>query len=185
MVCSVWLPSVASNDFHSRWAAYDDSVKAMPLILAAASSAASRSAILRLERDREGVLDDRRLERPVSRRSIVEDRRPAQRRGAGAGDPDGFGGHAVRLGGGQDVRRGEAPRAVDEDADTEALALTRSDALDPAGLDRDALLEPSDDADVGVSRTQRRGGVEGPIGHVAHAPRSLAEGSLRCGLCPR
>ena len=47
MTCSVKLPSVAANVFHSRWAAYIDSVKAMPLTLLAAVSAARRSAILR------------------------------------------------------------------------------------------------------------------------------------------
>ena len=45
MTCSVRLPSVAAKVFHSRWAAYVDSVKAMPLTPAAAWSAASRSPI--------------------------------------------------------------------------------------------------------------------------------------------
>src|SRR4051812_19922615 len=45
MTCSVRLPSVAAKVFHSRCAAYDDSVKPMPLTALAAWSAARRSAI--------------------------------------------------------------------------------------------------------------------------------------------
>ena len=102
----------------------------------------------------------------MGRRPVVEAGPVAQRRGAGAGDADGLGGDAVGLGGGQDVRRGEAPRAVDEDADAEPFALAGGDALDPAGLDRDALLEAPDDADVGVRRALGGGRVEGAIGQV-------------------
>ncbi len=47
MVCSVYEPSVSANVFHSRCAAYIDSVNTMPWTDAAALSAASRSAILR------------------------------------------------------------------------------------------------------------------------------------------
>ncbi len=47
IVCSVNDPSVAAKVFHSRWAAYIDSVKVTPRTPDAASSAASRSAILR------------------------------------------------------------------------------------------------------------------------------------------
>ena len=108
----------------------------MPLTRLAARSAASRSPILRLERDRERILLDRRLVRAVGRRAVVEPGPVAEGGRAGPGDPDGLVGDAIGLGGGQDVRRGEAPRAVDEDADAEALALARGDALDPAGLDR-------------------------------------------------
>ena len=74
----------------------------------------------------------------------------AERGGAGPGDADRLGRDPVGLGRGQDVRRREAPGAVDEDPDPEALALAGGDAFDPSGLDRDALLEPPDDADVGV-----------------------------------
>ena len=45
IVCSVCDPSVAAYVFHSRWAAYVDSVNAMPLTPAATWSAASRSPI--------------------------------------------------------------------------------------------------------------------------------------------
>ena len=148
----------------------------MPLTRLAASVGGEQVGDLALERDRERVLVDRRLERAVGRRPVVEPGPVAERGRARPGDPDGLGGDAVGLGGGQDVRRGEAPRAVDEDADAEALALAGGDALDPAGLDRDALLEPSDDPDIGVRRALGGGRVEGAIGQVAHARRSLAEG---------
>ena len=121
---------------------------------------------LGLERDRERVLLERRLVAAAGRRPIVEAGLVAQRGGARPGDPDGFGGDAVGLRGRQDVRRGEAPRAIDEDADAEALALTGRHALDPAGLDRDALLETTDAPDVGIARAARRGSVERAIGQV-------------------
>ena len=47
MTCSVKLPSDAAKVFSSRWAAYIDSVQAMPLTPNRARSAASRSATLR------------------------------------------------------------------------------------------------------------------------------------------
>ena len=100
----------------------------------------------------------------------------AQRGRAGAGDPDRFGGDPIRFRRGQDVRCGEAPGAVDEDANAESLALARGDALDPAALDRDALLEPPDDADVGVSGAPRGCRIESAKRQVSHARRSLAEG---------
>ena len=149
----------------------------MPLTRAAASSAASRSRDLGLERDREGVLLERRLVVAASRRPVVEAGLVAQRGRARPGDPDRLRGDAVRLGRGQDVRRGEAPRAIDEDADAEPFALAGGHALDAAGLDRDALLEPPDDADIGISGALGGGRVEGAIGQVSHEPRSLAEGS--------
>ncbi len=121
---------------------------------------------MRLERDREGVLLDRRLERAVGRRAVVETGPVAERGRARPGDPDRLVGDAVGLGGGQDVRRGKAPRAVDEDADPETLALRRGDTLDPAGLDGDALLEPADDPDIGVRRALGGGRVEGAICQV-------------------
>ena len=134
-------------------------------------------ADLALERDRERVFGDRRFVAAAGRRTVGEDGRVAQRGGARAGDAHGLAGHAVHLGGGQDVAAGEPPGAVDEDADAEPLALARGDALDAAGADGNALIEPADDPDIGVAGAQRRGGVEGAVGQVSHAPRSLAEGS--------
>ncbi len=43
MTCSVYEPSLAANVFSSRWAAYIDSVQAMPSTRRSASSAAIRS----------------------------------------------------------------------------------------------------------------------------------------------
>ena len=84
------------------------------------------------------------------------------------------------------MRGREPPRAVDEDADAEPLALTRRDAFDPPRLDRDALLEPPDDAHVGVGRALDGGCVEGAIGQIWHGRRSLAEGTPddMLGVCP-
>ena len=57
---------------------------------------------------------------------------------------------SIGLGRGQDVRRGEPPRALDQDPDPEALAFAGRDAFDTPGLDGDALVEASDD--VGGTR---------------------------------
>ena len=123
---------------------------------------------LRLERDRERVLDERGLEAAAGGRPVVEGDAVAQGGGAGPGDPDGLGGDPVGLGGGQPVRRGEPPRAVDEDADAEALGLVAEHAGQAAGLDVDRLLAAADDADVGVRGAAGRGGVERPVGDLAH-----------------
>jgi hypothetical protein len=80
-------------------------------------------ADLRLERDAERVLTDRRLEPSVGGRAIVELGRFTEGRRGGAGDPDGVAGDPVRLGGREDVRAREAPRTVDEDPDPEAVGL--------------------------------------------------------------
>ena len=134
---------------------------------------------LGLERDLERILGQRRLVVPVRRRAIIEDGRASERGGARPGDPDGLAGDTVGLGDGQDVRRGEAPGAIDQDAHAEALALSGGDPLDPSGLDRDAFVTPPDDADVRVARAQHRGRIKGAIGEFLHARRSLAEG--QCG----
>ena len=58
-------------------------------------------------------------------------------------DPIGFDGRHLRG-------ARETPRAVDEDADAEALALPGRDALDATALDGDRFVETPDDPDVGV-----------------------------------
>ncbi len=131
-------------------------------------------ADLRLERDRERVLHDRRRVRPVGGRPVVELDPMAQRGGRRLGDPDGLGGDPVDLGGLEPVAAGEAPRAVDQDPDPEALALARGDALDPARLDRDRLVDLLDDPDVGVRRALdgcRRQGAVGQVSHRRHDSR--------------
>ena len=133
-------------------------------------------ADLAIERDLERVLLDRRLEAALGRWPVRQHDRLAHGGRRRPGDPHGLAGDAVGLGGGQDVARGEAPGTVDEDADPEAFALARRDAFDPSRLDRDALVEPPDDADVRVARAEGRGRVEGAFGQVSHARRSLAEG---------
>ena len=151
----------------------------MPLTLRGGLVGGEQVGDLALERDRERVLLDRRLVRAVGRRPVVEHRRLAQRGAARPGDAHGLGGDAVGLGRRQDVAAGEAPRAVDEDADPEALALAGGDALDPTGLDGDRFVEPADDPRVRIPGAQERGGVEGALGQVSHAAASLAEGSGR------
>ena len=127
---------------------------------------------LRVERDRERVLLDGRFERAVGRRPIVEHHRGAQGGGRCTRDPDGFAGDAIRLRGRQDVRARKAPRAVDQHPDAETFVLAGGDAFDAAGLDRDGLAEPSDDARVGVPRTERHGRVEGTVGDFPHWGRA-------------
>src|SRR5262249_3394309 len=85
-----------------------------------------------------------------------------------AGDPDGLGGNGVGFRGGEDARAREPPAAVDEDADPEALAPARRDALDAAVLDRDRLPEALNDADVGVARPRCDGGIKGTLAQFAH-----------------
>jgi hypothetical protein len=133
-------------------------------------------ADLGLQRDLEWILRDRRLVAAVRGRPIVERGRVAEGGGAGPGDPDGLAGDPVGLGGGHHVRGREPPGAVDEHTDAEPLALPGGNALDPSGLDRDALVPPAHDPDVRIPGAQHRGRVERPIGQLLHARRSLAEG---------
>ena len=60
MICSVNEPSVAANVFHSRWAAYIDSVNAMPFGRGRLVGG-QQVRDLALERDRERVFLERRL----------------------------------------------------------------------------------------------------------------------------
>ena len=131
-------------------------------------------ADLLLQRDAERVLLDRRLERAVGGRPVVEPDPVAEGRRGGPRDPDRLGGDAVGLGGGQDARAGEAPAAVDEDANPEALALAGGDALDPAALDGDRLVATVDDPDVGVGGTLLDGGIEGTVAQVTHRGRRVS-----------
>ena len=59
-----------------------------------------------------------------------------------------------------------------EDPDAEPFVLAGCDAFDAAGLDRDGLAEASDDARVGVPRTERHGRVEGTVGEIPHWGRA-------------
>ena len=127
---------------------------------------------LRVQRDREGVLLDGGFERAVSRRPIVEHHRGAQGGGRSPCDPDGFAGDPVSLRGRQDVRARKPPCAIDQDPDAEPLVLAGGDAFDAAGLDRNGLAEPPNDARVGVPRTERHGRVEGTVGDIPHWGRA-------------
>ena len=135
---------------------------------------------LRLERDRERVLDDGGLERAVGRRAIVEHDRSSEGGGRRLRDPDGLGRHAVDLGRIDAPGAREAPRAVDEDADAEPFALAAGHALDAAGLDRDRFGEAVDDPDVRVGGAPSGRGVQGPIGQVAHRRQGIRGPSPWC-----
>ncbi len=127
---------------------------------------------LALERDRERVLLDGRLEAAVGRGTVVElDGVPESRR-ARLRDPHGIGGGAIRLGGREVMAGGEAPRPVDEHPDAEPLGLARLHTLDAGGLDVDRFLDPPDHAHVGVARAQGGGRVEGTVSQIAHWPES-------------
>ena len=171
MVCSVYEPSVAANVFHSRWAAYIDSVNAIPFTPRGRLVGGQQVPDLALERDGERVFLDRRLVAAMGRWTWGEVGRLAQRRGARTGDPHGLGGHAIGLIEAQDVAAGEAPGAIDDDADAEPLALVRGDALDATGLDRDRFIEAANDPRVGVSGAEGRGGIECALGEVSHQDR--------------
>ncbi len=151
-------------------------------------------ADLALERDLERILLHRRLVRAVGGGPVVEDRRDAQGGRARAGDAGRLGGHGIGFLEREDVTAREAPRPVDEDADTEALALAGRHAFDASGLDGDQFIEAADDAHIRVPRAQERGRIEGAIGQVSHAADSLAEGvrrrhcrcpDARAGRCAR
>ena len=134
---------------------------------------------LLLQRNLERVLLDRGLVGAVRRRSVVEADPLAERGGGGPGDPDGLAGDAVGLGRRQAVRAGEAPRAVDEDPDAEALGLARGDALDAAGLDGDRLVDAADDANVGIARAELGGRIQGSVGEISHREGEGSRGSPR------
>ena len=136
-------------------------------------------ADLLLQGDRERVLRGRGLEPAVGRWPIVEDHGPAHGRGAGPGDPDGLGGDSIGFDARQTMRGRESPRAIDEDANAEALRLVAQDSGQPAALDVDRLLAAADDADVGVRRPAQPGGVERPVGDLVHAASVPARGLRR------
>ena len=125
-------------------------------------------ADLVLQRNCERVLGHRGLELPVGGRPAVEHDGPAERGRGCPCDPDGLGRDAIRLGGREDVAGREAPRPVDEDTDAEPLALVEGDAGQRPGLDVDRLFEAPDDPHVGVGRSPGSGGVERPVGDLAH-----------------
>ena len=118
--------------------------------------------------------------RPVRRRPVVEDDGRADRGRARPRDPDRLGRDPVGLGGRELVARREAPGPVDDHPDAEALALAAGDALDPARLDVDGLLEPPDHAHVGVRRPQGSRRVEGTAGQIAHRARGYRARPARC-----
>ena len=156
-----------------------DSVKTMPCTAAAAWSAASRSAIFVSSETANGSSSTGVSYVPWAGGRSSSTTGVAQGGGRGPRDPDGLAGDAIGLSGRQDVRAREAPRAVDEDADAEPFVLAGGDAFDAAGLDRDGLAEPSDDAHVGIPRAERRGRIEGAVGEFSHWAASLAERSRR------
>ena len=92
--------------------------------------------------------------------------------GRGASDAHGLGGDLVDMWAVHPAGAGEAPRAVDEDPDPEALGLAEAQALDLTGLDVGALLATPDDAHVGVRRAETRGRVEGATRLVIHGSLS-------------
>ena len=69
----------------------------------------------------------------------------------------------------------EAPGAVHEDPDPEALGLAEAEALDLSGLHVGALLPTPDDAHVGVGRAEMRGRVEGATRVVIHGCRQRSK----------
>ena len=126
---------------------------------------------LRLQRDREGVLGDRRFVCPVGGWPVVEvDGAPEGGRGCPR-DADRFRSDAVDLGGFQQVRAREAPRAIDEHADAEALGLARRHAFEPARLDGDRLFGAAHDPDVGVGGAALGGRVQRAVSHLTHGSR--------------
>ena len=156
-------------------------MKATPSTVRAASSAARSQADLLLERDGERVLLDRRLVGAVGGRPVVEPDAVAERGRAGPRDPDRIGRDPIGLAGRQAARAREAPRAVDEDADPEALALAGGDALDPPALHGDRFVAAVDDPHVGIRRAKLDGRIEGAVGEVAHRGGTVAEVSGRAG----
>ena len=138
--------------------------------LHAARGAVGRDEVgdLRLQRDLEWVLADGRLVFPGGGWSTVELDRPAQGGRRCLRDPNGECADPIPLCELEVVARGEAPRAVHEDADAEAVRLAHRDALDAAALDRDRLVPAADHAYVRVRGAELRGGVQGAVGQVSH-----------------
>ena len=143
---------------------------------AAASSAARRSPILRSSGTVNGSSSTGVSNVPVaggrSSRTVGSRRAVALARAMRTASPATRSTSSHR----QDVAAREAPRAVDEDADAEALALPGGDALDATGLDRDRFVEPADDADVRIPGAQGRGRIEGALGQVSHAAAQSSRG---------
>ena len=125
MTCSVKLPSVAANVFHSRWARVHRLGEGDALDPAGGLVGGDEVGDLALERDLERVLVDGRLVGAGGGRPVVELDAVAEGGRGRLGDPDRQRADAIGLGRGQRRGCGEAPRAVDQDADAEALALAR------------------------------------------------------------
>ena len=92
----------------------------------------------------------------------------AAHEGGGAGDFGGRGGDAVGFLGVEEVGGGEAPAAVDDDADAEAERFFDAEPFDVVVAHGDILSAEVDDAHVGVAGAAAAGGVEGSEGYVAH-----------------
>ena len=148
----------------------------MPLTPAARLVRGEQVGDLRLEGDLERVLLERRLVAPVRRRAVVEHGRVAQGRGARPGDPDRLGGDPVGLGRGQHGASDAKPHAPSTRTRTPKPSLSpeATPSTRPV-LIAIALVAAPDDADVGVRRAPGGGRVEGAVGEVSHAPRSVAE----------
>src|SRR2546430_15727120 len=74
---------------------------------------------------------------------------------------------------GQAAVAGEAPGAVDEHADADALALRVGELLDATILRRDELAAPHDCARVGVLGTRPDSRIDRSCAEVAHSFRTL------------
>ena len=74
---------------------------------------------------------------------------------------------AVRFVRGDDLRRGEAPRAVGDRAHAEPERIRAVGALEPSVLDERVLLVAADEADVGVRGAALTRGIEGALREIA------------------
>ena len=171
MICSVNEPSVAANVFHSRCARVQGLGEGDALDRRCRLVRGHQVADLALERDRERVLDDRRL---VACRGPAVDRRGRPGRAGRWRTPGRCG--PPRAATRSTLGRVEAVRAAKPQAPStrtrtpkpslspEATPSTRPDLTE---ID---LVQPPDDADVGVAGAPRGRGVEGAVGQLSHRP---------------
>src|SRR5262249_33957537 len=119
-------------------------------------------------RDCERVLPGWRLVGARRGRPTIEPDWPAERSGRSLGDADREGANAIGLGEIEVVARREAPRAIDEHADAEAVGLAQRDAFDAPTFHGYRLAAQAADAHVRVGRAELRSGIQRAVGEVPH-----------------
>ena len=133
---------------------------------------------LALDRNAEGIFEERILPRVHVRFFGGEGDVGAFRECRGFGDGDGFGGAGLDAFAGEAVGGGKAPGAAGDHADADAEGFGFDERADFAVFGADFALADVHDARVGIGGAAALGRFDGPGGPVLHHAR----GSRGCGV---